>query len=61
MKLTNSIAAGELSFVVPVDIRTSKMLETIEDLVFNTSMAYRVIDSETVLIEVKYEELENRV
>ena len=43
MKLTNSIAAGEFSFVVPVDIRTSKMLEAIEDLVFNTSMSYRVI------------------
>ncbi len=61
MKLTNSIAAGELSFVVPVDIRTSTMLRTIEDLIFNTSITYRVIDNETVLIEIKYEEPENKV
>lgn len=61
MKLTKSIASGEFSFVVPVDIRTSKMLETIEDLVFKTSMTYRVIDNETILIEMKYEEPENRV
>ena len=61
MKLTNSIASGELSFVVPVDIRTSRMLRTIEDLVFNTSITYRVIDNETVFIEMKYEEPENRV
>lgn len=61
MKLTSSIAAGEFSFVAPVDIRTVKMLRTIEDLIFNTSIKYQVIDNETVLIEIKYEEPENKV